>query len=104
MSSKIYCGSGRIITTNYGNMPKIKLHKDDVNTIVKWMKENKSDWINIDMKEKPNTEQGKPTHYLEVDEWKPEPKTGNEEIRPDKPEKGSVTDTPPPHTEDDLPF
>ena len=95
MSSKIYCGTGRIISTNYGNMPKIKLHKDDINTIVKWMRSNDSDWVNIDMKEKQSPVDGKPTHYLEVDEWKPP------EVNPSEQEfKANQVD----NTSDDLPF
>lgn len=74
MSEKVFVGSGKIIKTQYGDLPKITLHKDNVNEIVKWMKSNNSDFVNIAMKQKRDVVEGKPTHYLEVDEWKPDKK------------------------------
>lgn len=82
---KIFCGSGRIVSTKFGDVPKISLSKEDVNKIFKYMKENNLEWINLEMKAKKETEQGKPTHYLQVDTWKPEKKTD-------------------PKTDDDLPW
>jgi len=75
MTDKIYVGTGKIVNTQYGDLPKLKFHKDDINTIVQWMKDNESEWANIDMKPKKEPEEGKPTHYLEVDTWVPEKKT-----------------------------
>lgn len=74
MSEKIYCGSARIINTKYGELTKVSFHKDDINKIVKYMKDNGSDWANLVVKEKREKVDGKPTHYLEIDEWKPEQK------------------------------
>jgi hypothetical protein len=71
MSEKIYCGNAKIIETKFGGITKVSFHKDNINAMVKWMKENKSDWINIAIMEKQNPEQGKPTHYGVIDEWKP---------------------------------
>jgi hypothetical protein len=90
MTEKIYAGHARIVNTQYGDMTKISLHKDDINKIVKYMKENDSDWINLDVKEKREKVEGKATHYLEVDQWKP----------------SQQNNTPPPPEEesDDLPF
>ena len=82
---KIFCGSGRIVSTKFGDVPKISLSKEDVNKIFKYMKENNLEWINLEMKAKKETEQGKPTHYLQVDTWKTEKKTE-------------------PKTDDDLPW
>jgi len=72
MSEKIYCGSARVINTQYGELTKVSFHKDDINKIVKYMKDNSSDWANLVVKEKREKVEGKPTHYLEVDEWKPQ--------------------------------
>jgi len=72
MSETIYCGNAKTIQTNYGGIVKLSLHKDDINRIVKYMKDNNSDWCNIDVLEKRNPEQGKPTHYLKIDTWKPD--------------------------------
>lgn len=74
MSDKIYCGSAKIIKTHYGDLLKASMHKEDINKIVKWMKENESDWVNFVIKEKREPIEGKPTHYLEIDTWKPEPR------------------------------
>lgn len=85
---KIYCGSGRIIQTKFGEIPKISFHKDDINKMVKHMKDNNLDWINLEMLPKKEPKENKPTHYIQVDAWKPEKKVDNQ------PEQDS----------DDLPF
>jgi len=75
MSEKIYCGSAKIINTQFGDLTKVSFHKEDINKIVSYMKDNSSDWINLVVKEKKEKVEGKPTHYLEVDTWKAEPAT-----------------------------
>lgn len=68
---KIYCGNAKSIQTQHGDLQKISMSKDDVNKIVKYMKDNNSDWINIVVKERQTPSQKGMTHYLEVDQWKP---------------------------------
>ena len=68
---KIYAGSAKIINTKYGDLTKVSFHKEDINKIVQYMKDNNSEWINLVIKEKKEPQEGKPTHYLEVDTWKP---------------------------------
>jgi hypothetical protein len=87
---KIYCGNAKVVSTSFGDLTKISLSKDDINKMVGYMKSNKLDWINLVVKEKKNKVDGKPTHYLEVDTWKPEAK----EIPPEQPMEDK----------DDLPF
>ena len=90
---KIYCGNAKIINTQYGEMTKISFHKDDINKMVAHIKSEGSDWINLVLKEKKEPKEGKPTHYLEVDTWKPE-------NRPEpQPEQYQSNEE-----EDDLPF
>jgi hypothetical protein len=74
---KIYCGNAKIVKTKFGEITKISMHKDDINKIVKHMKENTSDWINLEVLEKKEKKEGKPTHYVSVDMWKPESKESN---------------------------
>jgi hypothetical protein len=93
MSEKIYCGSGRIVQAKFGGIIKISMHRDDINKIVSHMKSEQIEWVNIEMKAKKDPEQGKPTHYLQIDTWKPEPKASQ---APD----ASIEDK----SEDDLPF
>lgn len=71
MDDKIFCGSGRIIESKFGQIPKISLSKDDINKIVQHMKTNNLEWVNLEMKQKKEAQQGKPTHYLQIDTWKP---------------------------------
>ena len=71
MSEKIYCGNAKIVNTQFGDLTKISFSKDDINKMVGYMKANSSDWINLVLKEKKEPQPGKPTHYLEVDTWKP---------------------------------
>ena len=68
---KIYIGVGKTVKTQYGDLIKGSMHKDHINEIVKYMKANNLEWINWNMKEKREITEGKPTHYIEVDTWKP---------------------------------
>ena len=57
MADKIYCGNGKVIKTQYGELMKLSFTAEDVDK----MKENlKNGW----------SEKGT-THYLEVDTWEP---------------------------------
>lgn len=69
---KIYCGSAKIVPTQYGELTKVSFSKEDINKMVGHMNETKSDWINLVIKEKKEKVPNKPTHYLEVDTWKPD--------------------------------
>ena len=77
MSDKIYCGSAKVVPTQYGELTKVSFHKDDINKMLQYMKDNNGDWINLVIKAKKEPQEGKATHYLEVDTWKP--KQGQEQ-------------------------
>jgi len=72
MADKIYCGNARIVTTKFGDITKVSMSKDDINKIVKYMKEGDSNWINLEVIEKKDPTKGKATHYVSIDTWKPE--------------------------------
>jgi hypothetical protein len=97
MAEKIYCGNAKIVKTQFGEMTKLSLHKDDINKIVKFMKDGNLDWCNIVVKEKQNKVDGKPTHYLEIDDWKP-----TQEATQQQPTQQSQQAAQP--EPDDLPF
>lgn len=97
MAEKIYCGNAKIVKTQFGEMTKLSLHKDDINKIVKFMKDGNLDWCNIVVKEKQNKVEGKPTHYLEIDDWKPTQETTQQP--PIKQPEETLQPEP-----DDLPF
>jgi len=100
MSEKIYCGSGRIIKTKFGEMTKISFRAEDLQTMQDYMKDNNLTWINLNFKEKQNKVEGKPTHYCEVDTYvKPDPGAYTPQ-----PEPVSQTFDAPFESTDDLPF
>lgn len=74
-TEKVYIGSGRIIKTKLGELPKISLSEQDLDKLR--MHLNERGWVNLVMKAKQNPQEGKPTHYLEVDMWKAESSNGN---------------------------
>ena len=69
---KIFAGSAKVINGKYGDFTKVTFHKDNINTIVQYMKDNQTDFITLDVKEKREAVEGKPTHYLQVSTYKPE--------------------------------
>jgi hypothetical protein len=69
--SKIYGGNAKKIQTKFGEMTKISQSRSDLEKLLKYLNENDTEWVNLVLKEKTEKVEGKPTHYLEVDEWKP---------------------------------
>jgi len=69
--SKIYGGNAKKIETKFGKMWKVSQNRSDLENLLKYMNDNDTEWVNLDIKEKKEIVEGKPTHYLEVDDWKP---------------------------------
>ena len=69
---KIYGGNAKMITTQYGDMWKVSQNRSDLERLLKYMNDNDTEWINLDIKEKPQKVEGKATHYLEL--YKPKEK------------------------------
>ncbi len=67
-TEKIFCGNAKIITTQYGELTKISFSASDLEKLQGALENG---WVNTVVKEKKNKVEGKPTHYLEVDTWKP---------------------------------
>jgi len=68
MNDKVFIGSGKIIPTKFGELTKISFSESDIDKL----KANLTNgWVNLVVKEKKDKVEGKPTHYLEVDNWKP---------------------------------
>lgn len=63
---KIYGGNARLITTKFGDMWKVSQNRSDLEKLLKYMNDNDTEWVNLDIKEKPQKVEGKPTHYLEL--------------------------------------
>lgn len=69
MAEKVFCGSAKIVQTKFGELTKVSFSQKDIDT----MQQNMTNgWINLVVKEKQNKVEGKATHYLEVDNWKPD--------------------------------
>jgi hypothetical protein len=64
--SKIYGGNARMITTKFGDMWTISQSRKDLETLLKFMNDNDTEWVNLSVKEKQEKVEGKATHYLEV--------------------------------------
>ena len=88
MSEKIYCGSAKEIQTKYGPMMKLSLSSSDIE---KMQANLDNGWVNVKVLEKREKVEGKPTHYLEVDTWKPDP---NQRPEPQPEVDGNNSDLP----------
>ncbi len=64
--SKIYGGNAKIIQTKFGQLWKVSQNRSDLEKLLKYMNDNDTEWVNLDIKEKPQKVEGKPTHYLEL--------------------------------------
>ena len=64
--SKIFGGNAKVITTRYGDMWKVSQNRSDLEKLLKYMNDNDTEWVNLDIKEKPQKVEGKATHYLEL--------------------------------------
>jgi hypothetical protein len=64
--SKIYGGNAKMIETKYGQMWKVSQNRTDLENLLKYMNDNDTEWVNLDIKEKPQKLEGKATHYLEL--------------------------------------
>lgn len=67
----IYAGTARMLATKFGTLPKVTFSRTDLNKLIKYLDENDSEFVSLNIKEKKEKPEGKPTHYLQVDEWKP---------------------------------
>jgi len=94
MSEKIYIGNAKVISTQYGNMTKISMTEKDVNTLSDSINNG---WVNLIIKERREPSQSGMTHYLEVDNWKP-----NKTMQ--VPAAAPTTDMTDELSVDDLPF
>jgi hypothetical protein len=64
---KIFCGSGKVINTKFGELTKISFSQKDIETLQANLNNG---WVNLVVKEKREKIDGKPTHYLEIDNYK----------------------------------
>ena len=81
-------------------MWKISQNRSDLEKLLKYLNDNDLEWVTQVLKEKMEKVEGKPTHYLEVDEWKPIGVKEKNDFKPVVAEK-KILDS---HEESFLPF
>lgn len=75
---KIYVGRAKIVNTKFGEMIKLSQHKDNLNEMLNYMADNKTDWITIDIQQMKQPDKLGKTHSASIDTWKPEKPKPNE--------------------------
>lgn len=95
MAEKIYCGNGRVIKTQFGELMKLSFTEEDLQA----MQDNLSNgWVNVVVKERREPSEKGTTHYLEVDTWKPNQEAESSKAAPAKPAQTNEVSA------EDLPF
>jgi len=79
MTDKLFCGSGKEQQTKFGKMLKISFSKKDLDMLNSQLNNG---WVNCVVKEKKDKVEGKPTHYLEIDLWKPKEGAAGTTVNP----------------------
>jgi hypothetical protein len=69
MNEKIYCGNAWKNQTKFGEITKLTLFKEDINKLVKWMKENNAAKVSIDILPKKEVQEGKPPMYAVINDY-----------------------------------
>ena len=93
---KIYCGNGKVIKTQYGDLMKLSFTGEDLEKL-----QSKLDngWVNVVVKERREPSEKGTTHYLEIDTWKPNTEGGGSQSSSSaSPKSAESADV------DDLPF
>ena len=67
-NEKKYCGNGKVIKTQYGELMKLSMTESDVKSLHDSLENG---WVNVAVKERRNPSPTGLTHYLEIDTWKP---------------------------------
>jgi hypothetical protein len=95
---KVFCGTGRSIQTQYGELLKLSFTSEDLK---KMEGKLENGWVNVLVKKRRTPSESGLTHYLEVDNWKPDPsKFKNKTDDPKSDSKSEGADV----SIDDLPF
>ena len=93
---KIYCGNGKVIKTQFGDLMKLSFTAEDLE---KMQNNLENGWVNVVVKERREPSERGTTHYLEVDKWKPKTDGGAPPSSAAKAVDSSVE-----ASADDLPF
>lgn len=72
--ARIYCGNGKNIQTQYGNLMKLSFSAEDIQKLQEGLNNG---WVNAVLKERRNPSASGMTHYIEIDTWKPKDSDGS---------------------------
>jgi CRISPR/Cas system type I-B associated protein Csh2 (Cas7 group RAMP superfamily) len=101
MADKIYCGNGKVIKTQYGEMMKLSFTAEDVEKLKEGLKNG---WVNAVVKERREPSEKGTTHYLEIDTWEPNQDGGNPAKKAASKSTGDEVQLDSEITAEDLPF
>jgi hypothetical protein len=87
----IYAGTAKLVATKFGEMTKVSFNRTDLEKLQNYLNANDSEWVNLVIKEKREKVEGKPTHYLQVDDWKPTGATEKKQYNPTAAKNEMVT-------------
>lgn len=81
--SKIYCGKGKVISTNNGSFEKINICIDEIPVEHMFKAKNGKRYVNLLVSEMRQPDERGNTHTVSVDTWKPSKQSGPEDFRDD---------------------
>lgn len=67
--TKTYCGSAKVIKTQYGEIMKVSFSRSDIEKLTANL--NEKGWINLNISERKEADKYGNTHSVVVDNWKP---------------------------------
>ena len=70
MSDKIFCGSGKTIKTQYGELIKLSFGPRDLEAMM--ANKNEKGWVNVVVAKRREVGQYGETHSCSIDMWKPD--------------------------------
>jgi len=97
MSDKVYCGNGKKIITKYGDMMRLSISESDIQALQQNLENG---WVNVKVCERREPSASGMTHYLQVDDWKPNQDKADAATSAPKEKKDSMEEP----SAEDLPF
>lgn len=99
----IFTGNGRIFSGKYGIIPKFSLTKKDLKRLEQYLDDNGFEWVTVELLEKKEKVEGKPTHYAQIDRYR-ESQGQGQQPAPAQQVPQTANENAFDHVEDNLPF
>ena len=75
MSDKIYLGAGKVVQTKNGPMLVFAFSKEDIEKL--WNNMNDQGWVNVNVGKRKQISDKGVSHYMAINDWKPENNQGS---------------------------